>query len=530
MSAANAPHTINDVAALPKETEIKLFLPARYVRQVWKLPPIVDLLDSKPAISKLYSAYYDTPALDLHRRGVALRLRRQGRRWVQTLKTAGEAGSALQQRIELEVPVKTGALDLEWLKNTGLTEVAAGVVSLETLDVIFVTEFRRTAAVVEPAPGTRIEVCVDEGSVVAGTKSEPICEIELELKQGGLAPLFDLAAQLAAHPGIRIETTSKAQRGYRLVSGERPAPAKASKVKLSPDENVDQLFCRLAFACIAQLQENEFGLLHSRDIEYLHQARIALRRLRSVFSVVSRAIPRSHFREHLVWLSETSGILGEARNWDVFVSEFLPRASASLETGAPTRSLARSAGRLRAEARRRARDAVSNTAYTIGMLRLTQTLLEQGWIAERTAEQRRLASLPARTMARKTLGRAHRKLVKAGEQMQRQNTNDFHRLRIRIKKLRYATELLAPLFHRGAKRPKSKRQYLSRLGDLQQLLGKLNDMANARRLLEELARNGDSDRQATLAYLKGYADAMSCASLADFDAAWQRFVKTKPFW
>ena len=530
MSAANAPHTINDVAALPKETELKLFLPARYVRQVWKLPPIAVLLDSKPAISKLYSAYYDTPSLDLHRHGVALRLRRQGRRWVQTLKTAGEAGSALQQRVELEVPVKTGALDLEWLKNTGLTELAAGAVSLETLDVIFATEFRRTAAIVEPAPGTRIEVCVDEGSVVAGTKSEPICEIELELKQGGLAPLFDLAAQLAAHPGIRVETISKAQRGYRLVSRERPAPAKARKVKLSPDENVDQLFSRLAFACIAQLQENEYGLLHSRDIEYLHQARVALRRLRSVFSLVSSAIPRSHFDEQLVWLSETARILGQARNRDVFVSEFLPRASAGLENGAATQSLMRAAARSRADARRRARDAVSSTAYTIGMLRLTQRLLEQGWIPERTDEQRRVASLRARKMARKTLGRAHRKLVKEGEQLQRHNYNDFHQLRIRIKKLRYATELLAPLFRHKSTRPKSKRQYLSRLGALQQILGKVNDMANAGRLLEQLAVNGDSDRQEALAYLRGYADAMSCASLADFDAAWQRFVKTGPFW
>jgi CHAD domain-containing protein len=164
------------------------------------------------------------------------------------------------------------------------------------------------------------------------------------------------------------------------------------------------------------------------------------------------------------------------------------------------------------------------------MLRLTQKLLAQDWIPERTDEQRRVASLRARRLARKTLGRAHRKLVTEGDRLQRHNDHDVHQLRIRIKKLRYASELLAPLFRHKATRPNSKRRYLSRLGALQQILGELNDMANAGRLLEQLAGNSDSDRRTTLAYLRSYADAMSCAALADFDAAWQRFVKTKPFW
>jgi len=530
MSAASISFPGQDQASLPTEVELKFSLTEALAKRIWHIPPLADLLNDRPESTRLYSAYYDTPSLDLQRRGVALRLRRQKRRWLQTLKTAGNPGSVLQQRVELEVPLARGVPDLEWIGKSGLPELADDVVSFAALDVIFTTQFKRSATIVEPVPGTRIEVCVDEGVVPAGSQSEPIRELELELREGRLAPLFDLAAQLAAHSGIRVETVSKAQRGYRLASRKRAAPAKAEKVKLSPDDDIDKLFGRLAFACIAQLHENESGLLHSRDIEYLHQARIALRRLRSVFSVFSSAVPRDHFREQLAWLTETGRILGQARNWDVFVTEFLPRAGAGQPADAGSRALVRAAGRLRADARRSARDAISNTAYTIGMLRMTQKLLEQGWISERTDEQRRVASLRARKLARKVLGRAHRKLINEGEQLHRDNHHDVHQLRIRIKKLRYATELLAPLFRCKATRRKSRREYLLQLGAMQQVLGKLNDMANAGRLLEQLAGKRDSDRRTTLAYLRGYADAMSYASLADFDTAWQRFVKTKPFW
>ncbi len=530
MSPASAPFPDQDAASLQTETELKLSLAEGLAKHVWNMPPLAALLTAKPARSRLYSAYYDTPSLDLHRRGVALRLRRQGRRWIQTLKTAGDQGNALQQRVELEVPVTSGVPDPGWVNNSGLPELAGCVVSFDALDVIFTTDFRRSAAIVEPEPGTRIEVCVDEGAVIAGTSSEPICEVELELRQGGLAPLFALAAQLAAHPGIRIETVSKAQRGYRLAGRECPAPAKAGKVALSSGEQVDQLFSRLAFACIAHLQANESGFLHSRNIEYLHQVRVALRRLRSVFTVFSSAVPRNHFREQLLWLRETGRILGQARNWDVFVTEFLPRASAGLAADASARSLARAAGRLRADARRRARDALSSSTYQIGMLRLTHKLLEQGWVDERTAEQRQIAALRARKLARKALGHAHRKLLKEGGQPGRRDSQIVHRLRIRIKKLRYATELLAPLFRPKATRRNSKREYLSRLGAMQEVLGQFNDAANAGRLLEQLARNKDSSRQTAIAYLRGYADALSGALLADFDTQWQRFVKVKPFW
>lgn len=418
-----------------------------------------------------------------------------------------------------------GEPDVAWLESTGLPELTDGIVR-ETLGIIFTTEVRRAAAIVEPLPGTLIGVCVDEGAVVAGTRREAVCELELELKQGKLSALFGLATQLVTHADIRVDTVSKAQRGYRLARREHPAPMKTSKVDLSRKANVDQLFGTLAFACLTQLQGNEYGLLHSRELEYLHQARIALRRLRSVFSVFSSAVPRAHFSEQLLWLRETSRTLGGARNWDVFMTQFWPRACAGIADHSAIASLTRAAARLRAKARRRARNTLSSSEYSAGILDLTRELLEQGWITARTVDQRAIAERPPKMLARSVLHRAHRRLIKHGERLDREHDEAIHQLRIRIKKLRYAAELLAPLM-----RGKAKHKYLSRLGALQEILGNLNDAANAGRLLERLATTrNDSATKEAIAYLKGYGEALSRTSLSGFDTAWKRFAETKPFW
>ncbi len=512
--------------SLPIETELKLSLPAAQVRRLWKSAPLSQLLAAAPSRQRLFSAYYDTPQHDLRRHGVALRLRRHGRRWLQTLKTEGQTAGALQQRIELEVGVPGGVLDYDWLRRSGLREFAKDGIAINTLGIVFTTDFDRHSAIVEPAAGTRIEVCVDRGEIVAGRKRAPICEVELELKQGALAPLFDLAQQLATIPDVRVEPASKALRGYRLAAGERPAPARASNPNLPAKADVDTVFRGLALGCIGQVQANERGVLHSRDIEYLHQARVGLRRLRSVFSLFAGAIAQNVFTAQLAWLREISQMLGEARDWDVFMSEFLPGACSSMEQHPALTRLRKNAARLRANARRRVRAALASPDYTVQMLRLTQLLHDRSWGVERSIEQREIANQSAKAFARSVLDRAYRKAVKHGKRMDRTSLDDFHKLRIRIKKLRYSSELLSPLFGN-----KGKRKFVSRLQELQNLLGKLNDTANAARLFDQLApMDADAQYGQVVAYLRGYAHAQSSFCATGFDSAWKKFADETAFW
>src|SRR5207344_41549 len=113
----------------------------------------------------------------------------------------------------------------------------------------------------------------------------------------------------------RLEAASKAERGYALVAGLTTAPVKAIAPALQPAMTVTQAFRTIVFSCIAHLQANERGLLETDDPEYLHQARVALRRLRSALSVFNRAFPRALFEELVVDLRWLGSCLGPARDW-----------------------------------------------------------------------------------------------------------------------------------------------------------------------------------------------------------------------
>ena len=120
----------------------------------------------------------------------------------------------------------------------------------------------------------------------ADRKSSPLCEVELELKRGQAADLFELAKKLAEEVPVQLAVKSKADRGYALLTSERPAAIKAAPVALVPDTDVQCAFQIITRACLHQLLANRPVMLDS-DPEGLHQMRVALRRLRAAISLFS---------------------------------------------------------------------------------------------------------------------------------------------------------------------------------------------------------------------------------------------------
>ena len=84
---------------MPKEIELKLRLPSSQARRL-QLHPL--LSGQRPQKYRLLNTYYDTPELELRKRGIALRLRRKGWAvWLMTVKggAGGDSGSGgLAQR------------------------------------------------------------------------------------------------------------------------------------------------------------------------------------------------------------------------------------------------------------------------------------------------------------------------------------------------------------------------------------------------------------------------------------------------
>ncbi len=198
------------------ETELKLHITPEHLQKLKRHPFLRSLSATRARTLKLHSIYYDTADLALRDHTMALRLRRVGTQWLQTLKGGGQVSAGLHQRNEWEMPVLSEQLDFEALKQSG-SELPSGV--RNRLQPVFITEFSRNIRMVK-YEGAEIELCMDSGEIRAGQSSCPISEVELELKSGEPQQLFKLALALLDIVPLQVEHTSKAERSEERRVGK----------------------------------------------------------------------------------------------------------------------------------------------------------------------------------------------------------------------------------------------------------------------------------------------------------------------
>jgi triphosphatase len=231
----------------PLEIELKLALPAE---QVAAFLSLMARRRRTPVKQVLHTLYFDTVDFDLGRQGIALRVRRAGRRWLQTLKSEGQRAGGLSTREEYETPAQRGTLDWGRFPEAAQARVADDL--RERLGIRFETRFVRTAWQIAGQGGARIEVALDIGTLSAGDRSQPICEIELELLSGHIDALFTLAQTWAQRLDLVPFDISKAERGGRLAHGETPGPVKSVPLVLDRSMTVEEGFAASCQACLAQ--------------------------------------------------------------------------------------------------------------------------------------------------------------------------------------------------------------------------------------------------------------------------------------
>lgn len=487
---------------MPLEIELKLAIDPRRVPRLLRHP----LLESHSS-ETLRSVYYDTPAFDLKRLGFALRLRRIGRSTVQTLKQEGAVAGGLHERPEWEARARSGKLNIAALKE--VSEFPA--LDPLTLKPVFSTEFKRTRSVLGSGA---IEFALDRGEISANGVVEPISEIELELLTGEPTLLFDLALQLNKSAPLRIANQSKADRGYALAAGAPRKPVKAQTLKLTPNMTVSDALKAISLDCIAHFEANVF--LRGEEPEYVHQMRVALRRLRSALALFGMIIPKGALAPHrneIRWLARE---LGAARDWDVFTAATLPAILAQLPDHAGLHALARRAQEARRAANAHARKAVLSQRAAEFFLRLSAWLAANAWMTTATESMKQALSFPVAAFAGAVLDKRHKvKVSPAGL-----DAEGRHRMRIALKKLRYAAEFFAPLFAK-----KRAQKYIASLMALQDVLGELNDGAVTGRLLDSLP-----DEPEAVGMARAFTAALVQSKTGELDQAWDNWSNAKTFW
>jgi CHAD domain-containing protein len=303
-------------------------------------------------------------------------------------------------------------------------------------------------------------------------------------------------------------------------------PVKARPADLVAIGSVHDAFKAVLAAGLVHLLANERGLLRGDDPEYLHQARVALRRLRSALDVFSPPLPRraiAPLARELKWLASR---LGPARDWDVFVSEALPPVEAEFGVHGGLEAFAARSRRLQRAVGAGARRAARSSRYRRLTRGLSAWLATEGWRARLSHPARAALGRPVGDHARAVLAARHRKVRKRGRRLGELSARELHRLRIAVKKFRYATDFFSGLY-----KGKAVRQTLRRLSRLQDILGSMNDAATAADLAMQACR-GIRDRKVLEArgMLLGWSRARAAALKGELAGAWKEFRSAERFW
>jgi inorganic triphosphatase YgiF len=516
------------------ETELKLRGDPELLLQLWQAPPLRRAQAAPPRVKDLENVYYDTADLRLRKRGLAFRIRRDGARFIQTVKTGDTAASAVLSRGEWEREVPSLEPQPDLVDDPAI-RAALGLLLPGELRPIFTTRVHREVMELNGTDSLGrlkvIEAAFDRGEIEAAGAREALAEIELELIEGPPGALFDLALALQDISPTRIETRSKSARGYALATGRRPAWVRAEALDLKAEMPVSDALAAVLGTCLRHWCANEAAAVDGSDPEGVHQMRVGLRRFRSALALFDDLLPA----DQAEWLKHEGkwalDCLGPARDWDVFQSDLLAPLEAD-RPGDDDLAALRAAARVRqSQAYAQLRDALATPRYTRFLLRLGGWLEDRGWRStDLSPAQETALAQPLVTRAETLLAKRHRQALKRGKGFAKLATAERHELRIAVKKLRYTTE-----FFRGLYPAKRSKGYLAALRDLQESLGHLNDVAVAEHLLADLTEKsppGSGARQ--LERAAGKVIGWYARALLDFEPdmrrTWKSFAATGPFW
>lgn len=510
-----------------QETELKFVGPEEALALLRRSKALLRLAGKRRAKTReLKGVYFDTEDFALRDAGFVLRVRNDGDGFVQTIKATNGANVATRMEVKSEVAEQAPQIDA--ISDGGLRRRIAKIVKRKPLVPVFTVEVRRTTLLLNAGRGGLIEAAFDTGAIRCGKASLPVSEFELELVKGDPAALISCARTLTAGTPLMLSLKSKSQRGYALAQGAVEAPLSAGRLMLPAGATADEAFARIIGHCLNHLLGNWAAVVAARDAEGVHQMRVALRRLRSSFSLFAGTF-RSALAELETEVRWIADVLGVARDLDVFETEvFKPAAEAH---GADDR-LQELATLVRARRRIAWHDllgALESDRFRRLAFELAAVTFARPWLdpAAGVAE----AGTSAAAFVRERLAPRYARVRKLGKRIGELDEGKRHALRIKLKKLRYAVDFFASVLSEG----RTKR-FLRRLGALQDVLGEMNDAAVARALMAEVVAAQDRSESATGAagYAAGVVVGWHLGHLKDrsrrLKKRWAQFAKVRAPW
>ena len=514
---------------MAQEIELKILLGEGGAARLAPRASSLAATGEKASTQTLKAIYYDTADRALARRKIALRVRREGRRWVQTVKLGSGPVGGLSRLEESEAPAPGGRLDLARIPDEAIRRAVAEAVGDAPLSPVFETDFRRVSRILRGPHGGAVELALDAGAIRANGAEAALEEAELELKSGDVRDLFAVAKALFPEGPLRVSRRNKAARGYALAAGEAavepaPAAAHAGPVALSRGLTAEEAARDVLRACCDQIAANAAASALGDDPEAVHQLRVALRRLRTAAGLFREPLGGPALDALGAEAKDVAAAAGTVRDLDVLAEEMLAPL-AGRDAGAPP--LIEALETRREEARAALKRRLASGATVAFLLDLGAFVEGRGWLRPDDFGQTATLAEPVERLGARMLDKRWRSAAKLGGRLPTLEDEARHELRKRLKKLRYAVEFFAGLWPEKRVKP-----FLKRLKALQEDFGALQDLATARMLLTgpDAPAAADPAAQRAVGYALGRWEAASEASRASAEAHWAALAKAERFW
>lgn len=499
-----------------------------------------------PRFVQQTDTYLDSARGDLRAAGVALRCRRSNGHAMLALKQAQRTDGDVVEREEIEVPWHGPMLPraCEELPEPIRSRTEPFLYRRELLPELALTTARTSQELRHDDPPARAELCVDR--VVIGraesATAQTFTEVEIELEQGPVDPFLGLARELTARLPLVKSPVDKLQRARTLNGGAQTLPQPAAPV-LEPRMSVREAAFAVFRHWFTAMQRHEPGTRLAQDVEDLHDMRVATRRMRSAIRLFAPLFDDGYLDPTLEVIRQHGRALGPGRDLDVLMENV-----GSLRPLLPADLRAAVESFVQVLANQRRAEQARLVQWLQSPERLASTQRVQEFLAQ--GPRGHGSALEIWQVAPGLLLRAARRVWRRGRRIGADAAPEqYHELRIRLKRLRYAGEIFQPVYGRHLG------EVVSRATDLQRTLGTFNDGRTAVAQLSDWLR-GDAARllgrgshgaegsamparsgeragmlapgtSLAVAALIGLAAARSQQALREFPDAWQRFDRRK---
>jgi triphosphatase len=446
-------------------------------RDSWGRDPAVAAGEAR----ELSDGYFDTDDWRIYRAGYALRIRRaEGKEVEATMKRLASANGKTGLRSRREISEPLDEADPETLTGAAgpVGDRVRALTGPEALRPLFEVRTRRS---IHPLmlDGFRIgEIALDETAIPLDEEEEPtrIRRVEVEVEPEALDRLEPFVERLREECRLSPAVASKYESGLFARGIVPPPPPDFGPTEVDESLTTGEFAFRVLREQFAIFLAHEPGTRIGEDPEELHDMRVATRRMRAAMKIFEDSLPARTraFRDSLKWVA---GALGDVRDIDVQLEHLESWASeAAPEDREPLMALRAVLEGQRAKARKAMLRTLDSRRYA-RLVASFASFLRKGPSRRALAARR-----PIKEAAPDLVRKPYRKVRKLGDPLTEESSaEEYHELRKKGKRLRYALEFLSGIYGEQTK------EFIKPLKDLQDVLGDHQDAEVATSHLRELS-------------------------------------------